>query len=98
MGEGRNTSGFQLGLTAAFLLPSQGAVSGSVQATDRLMKELRDIYRSASFKGGTYRAVKRSPLPGGAPGGRGKRVSCRLLLRCLVEQGAGVDVGVAALG
>uniref|UniRef100_A0A8D0GDH2 Ubiquitin conjugating enzyme E2 Q1 n=1 Tax=Sphenodon punctatus TaxID=8508 RepID=A0A8D0GDH2_SPHPU len=29
-----------------------GAVSGSVQATDRLMKELRDIYRSPSFKGG----------------------------------------------
>lgn len=32
--------------------PVQGAVSGSVQATDRLMKELRDIYRSQSFKGG----------------------------------------------
>ncbi|EOA94878.1 Ubiquitin-conjugating enzyme E2 Q1, partial [Anas platyrhynchos] len=31
-----------------------GAVSGSVQATDRLMKELRDIYRSPSFKGGYY--------------------------------------------
>uniref|UniRef100_UPI00358E3CBA ubiquitin-conjugating enzyme E2 Q1-like isoform X1 n=1 Tax=Myxine glutinosa TaxID=7769 RepID=UPI00358E3CBA len=31
-----------------------GTVSGSVQATDRLMKELRDIYRSASFKGGNY--------------------------------------------
>ncbi|NXX98712.1 UB2Q1 enzyme, partial [Centropus bengalensis] len=31
-----------------------GAVSGSVQATDRLMKELRDIYRSPSFKGGEY--------------------------------------------
>uniref|UniRef100_A0A8D0EX74 Ubiquitin conjugating enzyme E2 Q1 n=3 Tax=Neoaves TaxID=3078114 RepID=A0A8D0EX74_STROC len=30
----------------------RGAVSGSVQATDRLMKELRDIYRSPSFKGG----------------------------------------------
>ncbi|XP_071450386.1 ubiquitin-conjugating enzyme E2 Q2 isoform X1 [Hetaerina americana] len=28
----------------------QGSVSGSVQATDRLMKELRDIYRSESFK------------------------------------------------
>lgn len=27
-------------------------MSGSVQATDRLMKELRDIYRSPSFKGG----------------------------------------------
>lgn len=34
--------------------PSQGAVSGSVQATDRLMKELRDIYRSQSFKGGEF--------------------------------------------
>ncbi|CAO2598900.1 Ubiquitin-conjugating enzyme E2 Q1 [Lemmus lemmus] len=31
-----------------------GAVSGSVQATDRLMKELRDIYRSQSFKSGNY--------------------------------------------
>ncbi|XP_067878881.1 ubiquitin-conjugating enzyme E2 Q1 isoform X2 [Heterodontus francisci] len=31
-----------------------GAVSGSVQATDRLMKELRDIYRSESFKAGNY--------------------------------------------
>lgn len=30
----------------------QGSVSGSVQATDRLMKELRDIYRSSSFKQG----------------------------------------------
>ncbi|XP_032324726.1 ubiquitin-conjugating enzyme E2 Q2 isoform X1 [Camelus ferus] len=27
-----------------------GAVSGSVQASDRLMKELRDIYRSQSYK------------------------------------------------
>lgn len=34
--------------------PLQGAVSGSVQATDRLMKELRDIYRSQSFKGGEF--------------------------------------------
>lgn len=32
----------------------KGAVSGSVQATDRLMKELRDVYRSSSFKQGTY--------------------------------------------
>lgn len=30
----------------------KGAVTGSVQATDRLMKELRDIYRSDSFKKG----------------------------------------------
>ena len=29
-------------------------MSGSVQATDRLMKELRDIYRSPSFKSGAY--------------------------------------------
>lgn len=34
-------------------------MSGSVQATDRLMKELRDIYRSQSFKGG-------ESAPGGA--------------------------------
>ncbi|XP_022159898.1 ubiquitin-conjugating enzyme E2 Q2 isoform X2 [Myzus persicae] len=32
----------------------KGAVTGSVQATDRLMKELRDIYRSDSFKKGMY--------------------------------------------
>ena len=32
----------------------KGTVSGSVQATDRLMKELRDIYRSANFKSGAY--------------------------------------------
>ncbi|XP_055699222.1 ubiquitin-conjugating enzyme E2 Q2 isoform X2 [Phlebotomus papatasi] len=32
----------------------QGSVSGSVQATDRLMKELRDIYRSDSFKNNMY--------------------------------------------
>ncbi|XP_059512476.1 ubiquitin-conjugating enzyme E2 Q2-like [Myotis daubentonii] len=32
----------------------QGAVSGSVQASDRLMKELRDIYRSQSYKAGFY--------------------------------------------
>lgn len=29
-------------------------MSGSVQATDRLMKELRDIYRSDSFKNNMY--------------------------------------------
>ena len=34
----------------------KGTVSGSVQATDRLMKELRDIYRSANFKSGAYQA------------------------------------------
>ncbi|KAG8184865.1 hypothetical protein JTE90_016206 [Oedothorax gibbosus] len=28
----------------------KGSVSGSVQATDRLMKELREVYRSESFK------------------------------------------------
>ncbi|KAM8974218.1 ubiquitin-conjugating enzyme E2 Q2 isoform 1-T1 [Pelodytes ibericus] len=33
---------------------SEGAVSGSVQASDRLMKELRDIYRSQSYKTGIY--------------------------------------------
>ncbi|XP_066152689.1 ubiquitin-conjugating enzyme E2 Q2 [Euwallacea fornicatus] len=32
----------------------KGSVSGSVQATDRLMKELRDIYRSESFKSKMY--------------------------------------------
>jgi ubiquitin-conjugating enzyme E2 Q len=32
----------------------KGSVSGSVQATDRLMKELREIYRSDSYKKGTY--------------------------------------------
>jgi len=32
----------------------EGVVSGSVQASDRLMKELRAIYRSDSFKKGCY--------------------------------------------
>lgn len=32
----------------------KGSVSGSVQATDRLMKELRDIYKSDSFKKKIY--------------------------------------------
>lgn len=36
------------------LLLLQGSVSGSVQATDRLMKELRDIYRSETFKNKMY--------------------------------------------
>lgn len=29
-------------------------MSGSVQASDRLMKELREIYRSQSYKTGTH--------------------------------------------
>jgi len=32
----------------------RGSISGTVQATDRLMKELRDIYRSDAFKAGVY--------------------------------------------
>ena len=36
----------------ALWFPLQGAVSGSVQASDRLMKELREIYRSQSYKTG----------------------------------------------
>lgn len=32
----------------------RGSVSGSVQATDRLMKELREVYRSDSFKRGVF--------------------------------------------
>ncbi|KAL4228155.1 ubiquitin-conjugating enzyme [Mactra antiquata] len=32
----------------------KGSVSGSVQATDRLMKELREVYRSDSFKNGVF--------------------------------------------
>ncbi|XP_038071811.1 ubiquitin-conjugating enzyme E2 Q2-like isoform X1 [Patiria miniata] len=32
----------------------KGSVSGSVQATDRLMKELRDVYRSEAFKKKMY--------------------------------------------
>ncbi|XP_052793723.1 ubiquitin-conjugating enzyme E2 Q2-like [Mya arenaria] len=32
----------------------QGSISGSVQATDRLMKELREIYRSESYKKGVF--------------------------------------------
>jgi ubiquitin-conjugating enzyme E2 Q len=37
----------------------QGTVVGSVQASDRLMKELRDIYRSDSFKRGNPTCVIR---------------------------------------
>ena len=40
----------------------KGTVSGSVQATDRLMKELRDIYRSANFKSGAYQVTFYLPL------------------------------------
>lgn len=32
----------------------QGTMTGSVQASDRLLKELREIYRSESFKQGIY--------------------------------------------
>uniref|UniRef100_A0A674MZR1 E2 ubiquitin-conjugating enzyme n=1 Tax=Takifugu rubripes TaxID=31033 RepID=A0A674MZR1_TAKRU len=40
-----------------------GAVSGSVQASDRLMKELREIYRSQSYKTGrTFRPTAPSKL------------------------------------
>ncbi|XP_045544502.1 ubiquitin-conjugating enzyme E2 Q2 isoform X2 [Salmo salar] len=37
-----------------------GAVSGSVQASDRLMKELREIYRSQSYKTGERSTGERS--------------------------------------
>lgn len=40
----------------------KGSVSGSVQATDRLMKELRDIYRSDSFKKGEKKQYSLSIL------------------------------------
>lgn len=33
-------------------------MSGSVQASDRLMKELREIYRSQSYKTGMHSAQK----------------------------------------
>jgi ubiquitin-conjugating enzyme E2 Q len=42
----------------------KGSVSGSVQATDRLMKELRDIYRSDSFKKGKSEAIPLTGLGG----------------------------------
>lgn len=31
----------------------KGTITGSVQATDRLMKELKDIFRSESYKQGS---------------------------------------------
>ena len=34
-----------------------GATSGSVRATDRLMRELQDIYRSQNFKDGVFVCV-----------------------------------------
>lgn len=43
----------------------KGSVHGSVQATDRLMKELRDIYRSDSYKKGMDRKFFYGP--GGRP-------------------------------
>ena len=36
----------------------QGSVSGSVQANDRLMKELKDVYKSPAYKSGTYQVSK----------------------------------------
>lgn len=45
---------FPFAKTNIVFVPFQGSVSGSVQATDRLMKELRDIYRSESFKSNMY--------------------------------------------
>jgi len=38
----------------------QGTTSGSVQATDRLLKELREIYRSDNFKHGILHLVSLS--------------------------------------
>ena len=32
----------------------QGSTTGSVHANDRLMKELKDIYRSSSYKDGFH--------------------------------------------
>lgn len=32
----------------------EGNVSGSLQATDRLMKELKEVYRSDSYKSGVF--------------------------------------------
>ena len=37
-----------------FTFLQQGSVSGSVQATDRLMKELKDVYKSDSLKRGIF--------------------------------------------
>ena len=39
----------------------KGTVSGSVQATDRLMKELRDIYKSDDFKKGSFQVLVQLP-------------------------------------
>uniref|UniRef100_A0A4W5L6E5 E2 ubiquitin-conjugating enzyme n=1 Tax=Hucho hucho TaxID=62062 RepID=A0A4W5L6E5_9TELE len=43
-----------ISLSLSLSPPPPGAVSGSVQASDRLMKELREIYRSQSYKTGIY--------------------------------------------
>uniref|UniRef100_A0A8C1F7K5 Ubiquitin-conjugating enzyme E2Q family member 2 n=1 Tax=Cyprinus carpio carpio TaxID=630221 RepID=A0A8C1F7K5_CYPCA len=40
-----------------------GAVSGSVQASDRLMKELREIYRSQSYKTGNFSSITALTFP-----------------------------------
>ena len=39
-----------------FVSINQGTFSGSVQATDRLMKELRNVYKSESFRIGESQA------------------------------------------
>lgn len=39
-------------LLSIISFPLQGQPTGSVTATDRLMKELRDIYRSEHYKSG----------------------------------------------
>ena len=36
------------------LLIIQGMMYGSVQATDRIMKELKEIYKSEGYKTGVY--------------------------------------------
>lgn len=50
----------------------RGSISGSVQATDRLMKELRDIYRSDSFKKGEERWGEGGIVGGVSLGVKGK--------------------------
>lgn len=61
-------------------------MSGSVQATDRLMKELRDIYRSPSFKGGKCcRQLRQGLLPCSLGQGFPPRPGWRLTARRAVS-------------
>ena len=69
-----------------FLFEFQGSVSGSIQATDRLMKELKNVYKSDSYKSGEqfYKSLLISDYTVAVPGTAGfLQISLNLRLCCL---------------